>query len=134
MIPSLGRTVHYCLSADDAIKINRRRTDGPSILRRMTNLHWHEGAQAHIGNPVKAGDVFPMIIVAVDPPPAEGEPNVSAVSGQVFLDGSDVFWAQHVAQVVSDSTDKEGLWFEPPRVPPPAPAQKETKPEDKPAE
>lgn len=131
MTPSIGRTVHYCLSEADAAQINRRRTDGPSIARRMVNLHWHAGAQAHIGNPARAGDVLPMIIVAVDPPPAEGEPDVSAVSGQVFLDGTDVFWAQHVGQVTPDSTDKQGLWFEPPRVPAPAPAPA---PETKPAE
>lgn len=115
MIPSVGRVVHYMLSVKDAIEINRRRTDGRSIARRMANLHWHEGAQAHIGNPVREGDVLPMLIVTVDPP-MDGEPEVSFVSGQVFLDGTDVFWARHRGQVVADSTDKRGCWFEPLRV------------------
>lgn len=134
MIPSLGRTVHYCLTVEDAVQINRRRTDGPSIVRRLVNLHWHEGAQAHIGTPVKAGDVFPMTIVAVAPPPADGEPDVSKVNGQVLLDGNDVFWARGVPQVETGSSDKEGCWFEPPRVPPVAAPKPETTSETKPSE
>lgn len=133
MIPSIGRIVHYMLSASDADQINRRRTDGRSIAARIARLHWPEGAQAHIGNPARAGQVFPMMIVAVDPPPAEGEPYVSAVSGQVYLDGTDIFWAKHVGRVVPDSIDKEGLWFEPPRVSAAAtPAKNETSPENTP--
>lgn len=49
---------------------------------------WPAGAQAHIGNDVKEGDVFPMLIVRV-----WGNYPSSSVNGQVFLDGCDVFWA-----------------------------------------
>lgn len=99
-IPSIGRIVHYRLSADDAAQINRRRTTGKSIADRMKAsavaieggappiVAWPYGAQAHIGNDVKEGDVFPMLIVRVWGPMAG-----SAVNGQVFLDGNDVFWA-----------------------------------------
>ena len=114
-IPSIGRIVHYQLSAQDAEQIMRRRTTGASIAERMKTwtgvdigptpapvtdgplsppatapriVAWPAGAQAHIGNDVKEGDVFPMLIVRVWGPTAE-----SAVNGQVFLDGNDVFWA-----------------------------------------
>lgn len=96
--PSVGRIVHYKLSADDAAQINRRRTTCKSIADRIQVLihtttdekltGWPVGAQAHIGNDVAEGDVFPMLIVRVWGPSAE-----SAVNGQVFLDGNDVFWA-----------------------------------------
>ena len=102
-IPSIGRIVHYRLSADDATQINRRRTTGKSIADRMKleldrlnherdegvqAFAWPAGAQAHIGNEVTEGDTFPMLIVRVWGPSAE-----SAVNGQVFLDSNDVFWA-----------------------------------------
>ena len=102
-IPSIGRIVHYRLSADDATQINRRRTTGKSIADRMRleldrlnherdeGVHafaWPVGAQAHIGNEVTEGETFPMLIVRVWGSTAE-----SAVNGQVFLDGNDVLWA-----------------------------------------
>jgi len=98
-IPSIGRIVHYRLSAQDVEQIMRRRTTGKSIADRMKIqisqvecvtplLAWPTGAQAHIGNEVHEDDVFPMLIVRV-----WGSDPTSAVSGQVFLDGNDVFWA-----------------------------------------
>lgn len=101
-IPSIGRIVHYRLNAQDAEQIMRRRTCAKSIAERMKVqvsqvetetpiLGWPTGAQAHIGNPVAEGDVFPMLIVRVWGPLAE-----SVVNGQVFLDGNDVFWTTSV--------------------------------------
>ena len=95
-IPTIGRIVHYKLTDDDAAQINRRRTTPKSIADRMKDgvpMHetitaWPAGAQAHIGNDVAKGDVFPMLIVRVWGSSAE-----SAVNGQVFLDSNDVFWA-----------------------------------------
>lgn len=102
-IPSIGRTVHYKLSAQDVEQIMWRRTTGKSIADRMKleldrlnherdeDVHafaWPAGAQAHIGNEVHEGDVYPMVIVAV-----WGSSATSAVNGQVLLDGCDVFWA-----------------------------------------
>ena len=114
-LPSIGRIVHYRLSAQDVEQIMRRRTTGERIAERMkvwTNgesvgppalpstdplpppstpdriVACPAGAQAHIGNEVHEGDTFPMLIVRVWGPSAE-----RAVNGQVFLDSNDVFWA-----------------------------------------
>ena len=87
-IPTIGRIVQYRLSADDAVQINRRRTTGKAIAERIDVKLWPLGAQAHIGNEVKEGDIFPMTIVKVWGTSAE-----SAVNGQVHLDGTDTFWA-----------------------------------------
>jgi hypothetical protein len=96
-IPSIGRLVHYRLSADDATQINRRRTDGRAIRERLEQVvmtstpparyAWPEGAQAHIGNTASEGDTFPMLITRVC-----GDTPSSAVNGQAFLDGNDVLW------------------------------------------
>ena len=97
-IPTIGRIVHYRLSADDATAINRRRTTGHSIAERMKVqisqvecitplLGWPTGAQAHIGNEAKEGDTFPMLITQV-----WGDTPTCAVNGQAFLDGNDVLW------------------------------------------
>ncbi len=83
-IPTIGRIVHYRLSASDAERINRRRAFVVSNL-----LSWTRGAQAHVGSHVAEGDTFPMLIVLVCG-------SDSVVNGQVFLDGNDVFWATDV--------------------------------------
>jgi hypothetical protein len=90
-IPTIGRIVRYTLSASDAVQIMRRRTTGNSIADRIKAAVWPLGAQAHIGNVVAEGDVFPMLIVKV-----HGSDEASVVNGQVFLDGCDVFWTQSV--------------------------------------
>ena len=87
---TVGRIVHYRLTDDDAVKINRRRTSGASIAERIAISQWPLGAQAHIGGTARGGDVLPMMIVAVCTGDAHG------VNGQVFLDGSDVFWSTAV--------------------------------------
>lgn len=119
-IPSIGSIVHYTLNAQDAVEIMRRRTNGKSISDRLQPNQvavpgggrdvlvygWPAGAQAHIGNDVKEGDVFPMLIVRVWGPTA-----TSSVNGQVFLDGNDVFWA------LSRSVGTlPGTWSWPPRT------------------
>lgn len=101
-IPSIGRIVHYRLSADDATQINRRRTTSKSIADRMKleldrlnherdegvqAFAWPAGAQAHIGNAVHEGDTFPLLITKV-----WGDNPSSAVNGQAYLDGNDVLW------------------------------------------
>lgn len=108
MKPTIGRIVLYKLGEQDASEINRRRTTGADISKRikqevavmerhdggvgvtMTGSApvWPLGAQAHIGNSVSAGDVFPMLICRIC-----GETPESAVNGQVFLDGNDTYWA-----------------------------------------
>jgi hypothetical protein len=104
-IPTIGRIVHYRLSADDAAQINRRRTTGADIAARMKTsadaipeshnpvvYGWPAGAQAHIGNGAKEGDTLPMLIVK-----CWGDTEISCVNGQVFLDGNDVLWATSVS-------------------------------------
>jgi hypothetical protein len=81
---TIGTPIIYSLSAADAEKINRRRTDGPSIADRMRASIWPAGAQAHIGNPVSEGQRFPGVVVAML---NEDKPNL-----QVWLDGSDCYW------------------------------------------
>lgn len=70
--PTIGRIVHYKLTADDAAKITRQREDKKFDFR---------------GNDVKEGDVFPMLITKV-----WGSDPTSAVNGQAYLDGNDVLW------------------------------------------
>jgi len=111
MTPSPGRIVHYMLTEQDAAEITRRRTTEVAIAQRIEAGRWPIGAQAHIGNPVAAGDVYPAMIVRVFQPSDVGTSNL-----RVFLDGSDEYWATSRGQVIADSTDKAGCWFEPPRV------------------
>lgn len=106
MVPSVGRVVHYRLSDSDAEQVTRRRDDAKA------KMDWHRtertGAMVHIGNPVKSGDVYPMVIVRVwsDDPDYD-----TAIQGQVLLDGSDTLWVTSRQQ-----GDLPGQWFEPPRV------------------
>ena len=126
MKPTIGRIVHYTLTEQDAEQINRRRTDGPSIAERIKAALWPLGAQGHIGNVVKAGDVFPMVIVRV------WDVTSTSVNGQVLLDGNDAFWATSRVQAVADgmrpgpapeggdlaagSADARGRWAWPERT------------------
>lgn len=101
-IPTIGRIVHYRLSADDAAQINRRRTTSGEIRARIDQQFapwtppsrpvWPLGAQAHIGNDAREGDTFPMLITKV-----WGDTPTSAVNGQAFLDGNDVLWVTSAA-------------------------------------
>ena len=112
---SIGRIVIYTLHEQDAEQINRRRTTSSSIAERFANNGseiaqavnlpetWPVGAQAHIGNSVKAGDQFPMLVTRVWSP--------SCVNGQVFLDGNDCFWATSATEGVGGHT-----WAWPQRV------------------
>jgi hypothetical protein len=94
---TIGRVVLYTLHEQDAEQINRRRTNGKDIARRIQkndpnemSSSWPIGAQAHIGNEVKAGEQFPMLVTKVWSP--------GYVNGQVFLDGNDCFWATSVTE------------------------------------
>lgn len=134
---SIGRIVHYVLSQEDADKINRRRTTGESIAERirlrdaiderikgdvipMSEImgSWPIGAQAHIGNTVELGMEFPAMCVRDWRTPAATEEwnEKAGVNLQVFLDGTDVFWATSVHE--DRNTDKKldptpGTWHWP---------------------
>jgi hypothetical protein len=85
----LGNIVFYCLTAEDAEAINRRRTTGSSIADRIKEDKWPLGAQAHIGNEAAEGQVYPAMVVR-DWDPNAPDPMVNL---QVFLDGNDTYWA-----------------------------------------
>lgn len=108
MKPSIGRIVVYRLTAENAQQINRRRTCGKSIAERIAKnseaaSHWPIGAQAHIGQDTHREEEFPMMITRIW---ANGK-----VSGQVFLDGNDVFWAEGVGEGA-----EAGQWHWPERA------------------
>jgi hypothetical protein len=107
MRPTIGRIVHYTLSAENAQQINRRRTTGKLIAERIATGTWPLGAQAHIGNEAKEGQVLPMIVVSIPDPDDARFP----VNGQVFLDGNDTFWTNSVCEGAT-----AGTWSWPPRV------------------
>lgn len=114
MNPTIGRTVIYRLTQQDADAINRRRTTGAEIAERIgrnTSLvtHWPTGAQAHIGNYAFAGEEVPMVIVRVWPD--EFGPGKPGVNGQVFLDGNDTLWVTSAGE-----GDNPGQWHWPARV------------------
>lgn len=100
MQPSIGRIVHYKLTADDAAAINRRR-----VADVGHSEDWPEGAQAHVGNPASEGQIVPAIVVSQ----LTGDPTV--VNAQAFLDGNDSYWITSV----HEGTDN-GQWSWPPRV------------------
>lgn len=89
IVPTSGRIVLYCLSADDVVAINRRRTTSSEIREMILDHKWSIGAQAHIGNEVHEGDVFPGMVVRVW--------DADKINIQVNLDGNDVFWATSVS-------------------------------------
>jgi hypothetical protein len=101
--PTIGRVVHYRLTADDAAAINRRRTTPADIADKIVDERWSIGAQAHIGNVAKAGDSCAAMVVAV-------ADYGHGANLQVFLDGNDVFWVQNRPQ-----GDDNGRWHWPPR-------------------
>lgn len=90
MKPNIGSIVLLTLSATMAALINGRRTDRASIFERIQQKVWPLGAQAHIGNVVAEGDVFPVIVVR-----AWGD---NCISGQAVLDGNDTFWVPSIGR------------------------------------
>lgn len=111
MKPTIGRIVMYRLSGQDANAINARRGDA------RDKLAWHHairsGAQVHVGNDVKEGDVYPLIITRV-----WGDSDNSAFNGQLMLDGNDLFW---VTSTSFGEKNRECFW--PQREPEPAAAK-----------
>ncbi len=105
---TVGRIVHCVLSEEDAGAINRRRTTKASIAERITQKLWPLGAQAHIGNHVKAGETYPAIAVRIF-----GDSENPLASFQVFLDGNDNYWA--IARF--ESANLPGSWHWPSQKP-----------------
>ena len=99
MSPTIGRTVHYRLSAQDAEAINRRRHHSEANMPQ----HREIGVQVHVGNTVREGDVCAMVVTQVWAD--------SRVNGQCILDGTDTYWATSVGL-----GDVPGTWCWPERV------------------
>jgi hypothetical protein len=101
MIPSVGRIVHFKITAGCAAEINKRRSDASTSKIAATN----SGAVVHVGSKANEGDVYPLLITRLwtDEP---GEQ--SAVNGQVFLDGNDSLWVTSAQQ-----GDGIGQWSDP---------------------
>jgi hypothetical protein len=81
--PSIGRTVHYTLSEQDAAQINRLRKD----FHDNGALHPGTGFVGHVGNHAQEGDVYPAVIVRIF------DPRSTTANLKVLLDGNDEFWA-----------------------------------------
>jgi hypothetical protein len=95
-----GRIVYYVVSEHTAAEIMRRRTNAISIAERIKVNKWPLGAQAHIGNDVKAGDIYPAMILRV-----WGTSGCSNL--KVILDGSDEYWATSVGY---EADKRQGSW------------------------
>ena len=90
IVPTIGRIVEYVVPQWQAEEINRRRKDFAE--RRPWYAALRPGAQAHHGNEVREGDVFPAMIVRT-----WGDTPKASVNLQVFLDGTDTYWATSVS-------------------------------------
>ncbi|NUS74950.1 MAG: hypothetical protein HOV70_01955 [Streptomyces sp.] len=99
--PSVGRIVHYRLTADDAQDINRKRDD----YQATGGSQDRTGYVGHAGNWVAGGDVFPAIIVRV------WDESTVTCNLQVLLDGCDTYWATSRAEGA-----ETGHWSWPERV------------------
>ena len=108
MTPTLGRIIHYTLTQQDVDQIMRRRTSASEIASRMaaTPPGWPAGAQAHIGNTVRPGQIVPVIIVAVW--------SEVCINGRAMLDGTDEYW---VSSAMFSPEPNQGMWHWPERAP-----------------
>lgn len=89
---SIGRIVHYTLSEDDALQINKRRKDAKNLNAAGVTLASQElGAQIHVGNEVRAGEQYPATIVRVFEA-------AKSANLRVWLDGNDDLWACSVSE------------------------------------
>lgn len=93
----IGTTVLYVLSASDVALITQRRTTSESVAQRTQRNppEWPAGAVAHVGDPVQAGDLVPMLVTRETP---TGE----MISGHAFLNGNDTYWVASAEFVVDD--------------------------------
>jgi hypothetical protein len=99
-----GRIVYFKFDAQSATEVMRRRTNAGSIKNRLEQGTWPAGAQAHIGNEVKAGDVAPAMVTGV-------WGTGGCVNLKVFLDGCDEYWATSVNHDQSGATDRSWAWM-----------------------
>jgi hypothetical protein len=84
--PRVGDLVLYTATEADATAVNGGGRPETDRTRGLT-----------VGNTVRAGQEYPMVIVAV-----WGDSPASAVNGQVILDGDDHLWVTSVTQAGAD--------------------------------
>ncbi|MEE4540975.1 hypothetical protein V2S66_03205 [Streptomyces sp. V4-01] len=106
--PTIGRIVHYTLTAADADAINKRRSDFTAFGQTLAGTPdpGHRGATghvAHVGNHARAGAICAAMIVQT----FDGH----AANLQVHLDGTDTYWATSRTE-----GDGEGHWVSLPRT------------------
>lgn len=89
-IPTIGRIVHYRLTAEEADKINKRVADAQRLMHKHRSQA--TGVIVHVGNTAYEGDTLPMMIVKT-----WGDEPGSAVNGQVMLDGNHALWMTSVS-------------------------------------
>lgn len=90
---TMGRSVFYTLTEDDARRIHEERQ------------RKHELGLAYGGNGAYAGQVYPFVVTRIFPGDLEH------CNGQVLLDGNDTLWVTSVKEGTAP-----GTWFWPPRV------------------
>ena len=125
MNPSIGRIVHFRLTADQAEQVNRRRVRFSEAGTVDANgvRQWPAGAQLHVGNSVGEGSVVPLIVTTVWPDEYSGNARLShhpegttyegpgGINGQAVLDGNYGLWVCSAPQHATLT----GCWFWPPR-------------------
>lgn len=77
---SIGRIVIYALTEEDVVAIEVHRAKCEQVDHRTDYVL----ARCAQGNPVHAGQMFPLVVTAVFSP--------QTVNGQVLLDGNDTLW------------------------------------------
>lgn len=110
MQPTVGRVVHYTLTAQDAESINGRRNDAGAFARSLAGgiepgERGRTGHVLHAGNEATEGDVCAATVVRTFDGAGQ-EANL-----QVCLDGNDAYWATSRSE-----GDGPGFWAWPPRV------------------
>lgn len=104
---SIGRMVHYRLTRQDAINVNKRRQDALNALRAGVE----DGVQIHYGRQALEGDLYPMVVTRV-------WTEEDLVNGKVLLDGNDDLWVTRISEVPVAAENFEtvlGHWTWPPR-------------------
>ena len=98
--PRVGDWVVHRLHEFQAEAINKRRADARRFALEQAQSVAplkDAGFVVHTGNNVRAGQEFPMLVVRVWESNHD-QPGDWLVNGQVFLDGSDVFWVTSARQ------------------------------------
>lgn len=93
--PSIGRIVHYRVTAAEATRSNARREWGLMFFPKALRPRYAE-------TPLEAGAVVPVMVTGVH--------QTGWISGVAFLDGDDTLWIGAATE-----GDKPGAWFWPPR-------------------